>query len=35
MTDEDLMELALALGLWLESVLAPAHERARNEARTP
>jgi len=35
MTDEDLMELALALGLWLESVLTPAHERARNEERTP
>ncbi len=35
MTDEDLMELALALGLWLESVLTTAHEHARNEERMP
>jgi hypothetical protein len=35
MTDEDFMELALALGLWLESLLSPAYERARNEEHTP
>jgi hypothetical protein len=39
MTNEELMELALALGLWLESVLAPppapARERACEEEPTP
>ncbi len=35
MTYEEFMELALALGLWLESVLAEAPEPVRNEERTP
>jgi hypothetical protein len=29
MTYEEMMELALVLGLWLESVLTPAHDAER------
>jgi hypothetical protein len=34
-TYEELVELALVLGLWLESVLTPAQQCVRKEDSTP